>query len=300
MIGARSLSRSWLAACLALSLFAEPRTARASDASDRAAALFRQAQQAFERKNYAAAGAAFEQASELAPHAAAWLDAGESWELDGNLPRAAEDCDRALAVPGASEAHRREAIARLARLVPRIGTLEITASRMLVLTIDGGSPVTVPARRRVAPGHHELTVGDPARVIAIDVAAGETRALDVTPPAPLTPAPAREGATPSRSSAPPLATWIAFGAGGVATVAALALGSATLAARSDYTAAPDVERRDAFYRVRAMTNVAWAIAGAAAITGGVLWIIDARAEPRARVGVALGGGVAILAAETRF
>src|SRR6185295_7613407 len=71
--------------------------------NERAAALFKQAQLAFERKAFGAAATAFEEAAQLAPHPATWLDAGEARELDGNLPRAASDYDRALAIEDAPE-----------------------------------------------------------------------------------------------------------------------------------------------------------------------------------------------------
>src|SRR4051794_10118832 len=76
-----------------------------------AADSFRQGQTAFERREFAAAAAAFEQAGRLAPHPSAWLNAAEAWERADEPLRAADDCDAALAAPGLEQAHREEAAA---------------------------------------------------------------------------------------------------------------------------------------------------------------------------------------------
>src|SRR4051812_2488963 len=100
-------------------------TAHADDAAHkRAAESFRQAQAAFERRDFAAAAAAFEQAATFEPHPAPLLNAADAWERAGEPARAAEDCDRALAMPNASDAHRAEAGQCLERLAPKLATLD--------------------------------------------------------------------------------------------------------------------------------------------------------------------------------
>jgi tetratricopeptide (TPR) repeat protein len=276
---------------IAMTLLVVASGARAADDKDRARVLFQQAQQAFEQKNYAAAAAAFEEAAQLAPHPAAWLDAAEAWELDRELPRAAQDCDRALAMPDASETHRREAATRLARLLPSVATLEASdrAGSGLRVTMDGGPEEHVPTRFRLAPGRHVLAVlapsGTPAGRFDLDLAAGETRTQELTPAAPPpaagppplvaeAPLPVASAGEPGsrRMRSPPVASWIAFATSAAAVATAVVAGELTLSARTDFNQAPTFERRDHFYAMRTVTNVAWATAGGAAVVGVALWV----------------------------
>src|SRR5437868_2667472 len=71
----------------------------APDEHDRAAEIFRQAQAAFARREFSAAAAAFEQAASFENHPATLLNAAEAWEAVPDEVRAAEDCDRVLAMP---------------------------------------------------------------------------------------------------------------------------------------------------------------------------------------------------------
>lgn len=314
MIPARLLAST--AVVLALLMSASP--VRAGDGSERAGAIFKQAQQAFERKDYAAAAAAFEQAAQLAPHAAAWLNAGESWERDGNLARAAEACDRALALETLTEVHRREAEVCLRRLVPKVGTLDVRSARTVVVKIDGAQEVTVPVKHRIAPGKHELVVLDlassPMRSLVVEVARGETMLVDLTPPAappaparPLPPPPPPE--SPVRASAPPapepkrgppLVSFLAFGATVAAAMTGGIAGVMTLSARSNFNSDPTEKGRDDFYRARTVTNVAWAVAGVTAAAGVLVWTLDGPRGTSSRVGVAFGASGVTLAHETRF
>src|SRR5262249_30013942 len=136
---------------------------------------------------------AFEQAAFFAPHPAPLLNAEEAWEKAGEPARAAEDCDRVLAMEDATPDFRAEAEKRLAALVPRIATIDFSGPRTIVVRIDGGANIEIPARRRVAPGRHALAFVDltssRSKVSEVTLARGETRAVDVTAPTPL-PAPA--------------------------------------------------------------------------------------------------------------
>ena len=297
------------------------------DAHHRAAESFKQAQAAFQRGEFAAAGAAFEQAAYYEPHPAPLLNAEEAWEKAGELVRAAEDCDRVLAMASADEKFRAEANKRLASLTPQIGTIDFTGPRTMVVRIDASAEVNVPARRRLAPGHHALTVVDltssQSRRGEVDLKTGETRSLDVSPGAPLSgppapppltetppdapaaapapapavapaPAAASEPAPPS-TGADHTASWIALGGAGAAGVVAGIFGAVTLGARDDYNATPTPATRDAFHRDKAITNVAIAVAGIAAATGVVLWFAlpsTREGAPPATVGVSTDGVVA--------
>jgi hypothetical protein len=307
---------SLVALAIPLAALATPRPSRAADDTGRAATVFRQAQQAFGQKNYAAAAAAFEEAAQLVPHPSAWLNAAEAWELDGDLPRAAQDCDRALGMIDAAETHRREANARLARLVPRIATLQTidrSGGHGLRVTVDGGAEERVPTNDRLPPGKHVVVVldssGRPSRRVEVDVAQGETRIEDLTPPTAAPPPPdaaverAPAGPTPERpppGRGPSLASWIAFGTSAAASVTAIVAGELTLSARDDFDQAPTFERRDHFYAMRTLTNVAWTVGGGTAVIGVVLWALGPRQASRGTVGTALAEAGAWLVQGGRF
>src|SRR5438445_551534 len=132
-----------VAATAALCFFGATSPAFAGPATDdvhkRAAESFREAQAAFERREFAAAAAAFEQAARYEPHPAPLLNAADAWERVGDLARAAEDCDLVLAMPSLSEPSRADAERRLARLLPRVATLVVRGPRTALIRIDGGA-----------------------------------------------------------------------------------------------------------------------------------------------------------------
>jgi len=250
----------------------------------RASESFREAKAAFARGDFAAAAAAFEQAARLAPHPATWLNAAEAWERRGDLVHAAEDCDRARDVSGEDESYRREVDARLARVLAAVGTLEAAGPRALSIRVDGGDAQQLPARRRLAPGVH--------RVVTVDVATGRERAEEVTlranhvtrfdarafADAP----PAIRVADDRARPGPPAATWICFGLAGAFAVPATIFGVSTLAAKSDYDAAPSRDALDRFKRDRTLTDVSLAAALTALGVGTALWIIAPRRAPPPR------------------
>ena len=111
------------------------RAAPADDARARAAESFRQAQAAFERRDFAAAAAAFETAAGFAPHPAAWLSAADAWQRAGEPARAADDCERARDVPGLAEAstadhadYGHDAAQCIERVRGRVALLAVTVS----------------------------------------------------------------------------------------------------------------------------------------------------------------------------
>jgi hypothetical protein len=255
-------------------------------APQEAAERFREAQGAFARGEYVAAAAAFEEVARAEPHAAAWLNAADARERAGDYPHAAEDCDLASQVPSASEAHRAEAERRLARLLPRVATLELRGPRALLLRIDGMTEVHPPATRRLRPGAHVVAIDDLAtgqrRSEELRIEAGQSATLDVTPPpsaappaarpAPAVapgPEPAPERARPSTSA--PLAPWVALGVAGACVATAGVFGALTVGARDDYNARPSDETSDVFYRDRTITNVALGGALLAGVVAVLAW-----------------------------
>jgi hypothetical protein len=287
-----------------------PFSAQASQPGDdhaRAAESFREAQAAFERRDYAAAAAAFEQAAHYEPHPAPLLDAADAWERLGDYARAAEDCDRVLSMPGAPQESRADAERRLARLLSNVATLTFRGPRTVLIRIDGGTASPPTTKRRLAPGRHVVAIDDLAsqqnRVEEIVLAAGAEKVLDVTvappkadtPPVvekpPVVPPPRSAEAPPSSSSSTfsrvPLASWISLGLAGASGALAVTFSVMTMKSRDDYNHTPTIATRDAFYRNRLIANIGWGAAAALAATAVVIWQTS---DGGARVSVAPSKG----------
>lgn len=298
--------RANLSVLAGLALLVVPATASAdatSNARARAAESFRQGQAAFERREFAAAAAAFEAAAAFVPHPAALLSAADAWERAGEAARAAEDCDRARALPDVGDAsatdrvdYGHDATRCVDRLRRRVALLDVRGSGAVAVRIDGAAEQVLPVRHWVRPGHHVVTIVDldtsHAHTQDVAVTAGEERSIDVSAPAP-TPvsayAPTR-AATPSpapadRSHSLPTSAWIAFGVAAPACVAYGLFAFMTVGAKNDYDASPTASTRDAFYRDRTLADVTFGVAAVAAAAGVVLWLTAPAGEaPRAGLG----------------
>jgi len=331
------LRRSLLAFVLATTAFAPvvvTRPAHADvgapgpEARKRAAEAFAEGQAAFAQRDFLGAARRFEAAAAIAPHPATFLNASEAWEAAGKLERAAEACDRVLADPGAEARFTTAARARLARVEPRIGWLVVTSEPGIRVRIDE-EPEGGPRRLRVAPGRHVVTFvkrGGALDEHVVDVTASETVSVapladDAAHPAVVAPVAAPSGASSpagasssgasssgasssgtSPGSGPPLGSWVAFGAAGVAAGVGGAFGIVTLRARDDFDATPSASTRDAFYDNRTITNVAFVAAGVLAVTGAVVWLIapSSRSSEGARAAGRGGSPGAVLPGGFRF
>ncbi len=276
----------------------------APEGERRAAESFRQAQAAFARRDYAAAAAAFEKAAELNPHPAPLLDAAQAWVLAKDFVRAAEDCDRVLALPSLGEGFSRAARDELERILPRIATLHLDGPRTLAARVDEGPEVGVPTRKRMAPGHHTVVVVDLAstttRTLDVELAPGDARALDLTPASrPRIEDPVRPPAVAKsegrslheepRSGAVSglrAAAWISLGASAVAVGAATVFGIMTVESKNDYGAVPNTTTQSAFYRNRLVTNVTIVSACVGLGAGFVFWRLSPQPAPTRSVAVA--------------
>jgi hypothetical protein len=247
----------------------------------------------------------FERVAHLRRGRVTLLNAADAWERAGEIAHAADDCDRALAMPNVADAHRADAQKCIERLGPKLATLDFRGPSTIAVRVDGGAQLIVPIRRRVAPGHHAITVVDlgssQSRVVELDVKAGDARAVDVAPGAPPAPTqtepPPLPPPAPERSTGLPTSAWIAFGVGGVAAAVATTFGLFTLGAKSNFDNGDTAQSTaDTFHRDKAITNVAWIVAGAALATGAVIWI----ASPRTSLAVSPTAGGATLVGQVRF
>lgn len=270
-----------LAGPLLILLFASP--ARAEDA-ERAAERFEAAERAFEKRDFVTAAKAFEEAAELKPHPAAWLNAAEAWERAGEPALAAQNCERARALSEDDPLVNAEIDQRLDRLSPRLGRLRLRSNEALVASVDNEEFRAVPADRWVTPGRHVVEVSDVENTRRnkqeVRVAAGESKTLDLTldvHPEP-EPTPLTEFAVDQPSEepyrGPPALSWICFGVGGAATLTGIVLGGLTLQAQSTYDASPSPENAEVFFDRRRGTNVSWVIAAVAVGAGIAFWFVD--------------------------
>lgn len=159
------------------------------------------------------------------------------------------------------------------------------------------APVAQGTAVAVDPGAHRIkAAADGFTPTTLDVVAreGELRRavrvkLSPTPASPTAAAPnahdsgehdraERAPSPPEPPSAwgPPLAGVIAFGVAVVAGGVGVIYGVRTLGARDDFDANPTTATRDAFYDNRLVANVGFFTAGAAAIVGGVIWVVAPR------------------------
>jgi hypothetical protein len=285
MMMRRCSSAGLLAAWLVLTSGARaepsPREARASE-------LFQRGRSQFHAQDYAEAARTFEASTELSMHPVPLVNAAQAWKLAGDLPAAMRALDRALAMPNLEPHVRAEATSLAAEIAPRISTLVLEGDAALRLRVDGGDPLTAPARVRLSPGRHELVRIAPSGTVREDlvIAAGETVRLLLSDAPRSEPRESREAepSTPalgeSGVSAPPVGSYVSFGVAGVCAGGAVFFGLSTLDRRDAYRAGDDAAE-DAFYRDRVLTNVFAGAAITAAIVGGVLWIVGGRKQSTA-------------------
>jgi len=243
----------------------------------RAAESFQQGEVAFARKEFEKAAVAFELAGTFAPHPSAYLNAAEAWEKAGDFARAAQACARAIEIPHPDPSFHAEANKRLAALAPRVARVDLIGPAKMRVRVDASDPIVAPATRYLAPGHHEIVATDPdtgaSRSIPVDLSAGASRSVDVTPEDPN-----KKVAPPPRPLVP-LGTWISFGIAGAGAVVVGVLGGLTVDAQSSFEEAPTRESADRFYDLRLGTNVALGVTLAAVVAGAVVWIVDAATSP---------------------
>ncbi len=265
---------------LAIALLAMPALATSQTNEERASIAFEQAEQAFVRKDYLAAGAAFDEAAALAPHASVYLNAAEAWELADNPVRAVMACDQARARGPLNATQTAALDAILGRTRPRVARLRIEGDPTARVRIGNGEPELLPIERVFAPAVVELRIvwsngAEGARHVTL--AAGEERVEVIRDPSPTE----RPSPPPASGVSVPTATWVFFGIGAGAGALVGVLGGLTLDAQTTFNEEPTWAHADTFYAFRASTNVAIGLTGAALLTGAIIWVVDAAVAKRA-------------------
>ncbi|MEN9581002.1 MAG: hypothetical protein RJA70_4011 [Pseudomonadota bacterium] len=235
---------------------------------------FERARQAYNRREYADAAIAFEQAHALVPHGATAYNAAVAWEAIDRDARAANAFNEALILGGLREEDRLHADGGLRRLSLTLGLLEVTCPRDTRVSIDGGIFRACPFVAFVHPGRRELEVayedGRSQRVSALAVAGRrDPISLEEQWVA------RRRGdsdLSPTGSKVP----WgsVALVGAGVLAGGGLAFGTLGLQARNEFRGSglTDETLRSQAVQFRTLANIAFAGSLVLGTAGLVLWL----------------------------
>lgn len=240
----------------------------ADERVEEASSWFRQGEAAFRNGDPRAAADAFEQAHRLVPHGATVYNAGLAWAAAGEKARAAQAFAEAIERGGLSDAQSTDARKRLRQLRSALGRLRISAPDGATVDVAHILGATPPVSVFLEPGTHriEVTLADGQRLSQMhDVVLGDD---DVV----IRPSREESSVTVKPSSSRRTFGWIAVGGAAVLSGAGVYLGLEALKARDQFNDSghTDADAHDRAASMRLWTNVAWAAAGASAVTGIVL------------------------------
>jgi hypothetical protein len=257
---------------------------QATNSTDLAKQRFREATEAYNEGRYSAAASLFDAADRLAPHPSTRYNAATAWEQAGEAARAATGYEAAIAVASLDEARRKVAEERLTALKEGLGRVRVELPLGAFVTVDHVQHVPLPTTFYLLPGNYQLSVDyqGKERQTPLAVVAGEEQDVKLDypasePEAPTLPADALKPLPPAVPPADVWLTqktwgWIGVGAGVALGGAATVLGLRALAARERFVASgnTDADAHDEASDLRLATNIAWAGATVAGVTGLVL------------------------------
>ena len=271
-----------------LSLLAAPAAAenQATNSTELARQRFQEATEAYNEGRYLAAASLFDAADRLAPHPSTRYNAATAWEQAGEAARAATGYEAAIAVASLDEARRKVAEERLTALKEGLGRVRVQRPLGAFVTVDHVQHVPLPTTFYLLPGRYELTVDYQGKSTQspLAIAAGQDQDIDLGFPEPEPKAPVvpPQALQPVPSAPPPADLWLSqktwgwvgVGAGVALGGAAMVLGLRALAARDRFVASgnTDADARDDASDLRVATNVLWAGATVASVTGVVLML----------------------------
>jgi tetratricopeptide (TPR) repeat protein len=294
------------------------KASKTEDSAAMARRFFNAGQKAFAEGRFVEAAKAFLEAYRLKPHPAPLINAGDAWERAGESAQAARTYQRVLDMEDASEQDRADAVERLSQLNPKLGILELIGDPSIRVRVDedefkGGSRVYV------FPGEHKVTLLDVegAKLRTLEIAAGSSRSIDLET---LKPGKQQAADTGGATTIEPLQddaatkggirplTWAAFGLAAVGVGGAIYFGLQVNDAEESYNGEPNRDDYDRFNQNKLLTNVSIGVAGAGAVLGTVLLIVDlnrGKKQPPEPVGgapldLAPTRGGAVLFASGRF
>jgi hypothetical protein len=228
------------------------------------------AREAFDEGDFRQAAERFAEAHRLVPSAMTKYNEAQSWYRAGERPAAADAYEEALRIGTLDAGLTAKCRGRLAELEKGLGVLVVATPEGTKVSVGHAHFRTAPTRIHLEPGEHAveaITTGEQEHSRGVAVVAGETVHL-AFPEDPVT---AEEPLTFERQDpgqAQRIGGWVGVGLGGIAGIAAVALGASTLRAIGDFkeTGNTDAARRAEAVKLRAWTNAA---AVAAIVCGGV-------------------------------
>jgi hypothetical protein len=271
--------RAWLLVLIPIAVSAASLPARAQDAS----ALDKKARDAFERKDFAGAAEAFEEAYGFRPHPATKYNAAFAWEKAGEKARAADAYEAALNSDGLDAKRSEAARSRLSVLKPQLAYVIVEKPIGGTVTVEHVKDVPIPARIHLDPGSHLIVIrrsNGKKTDQQLALKAGSTTPIvveDDDSPALDAPLPEKKP-EPKKEAPPPVQDegscssctwgWVAIGGAVVAAGAGTYFGLKTLSANDDFEASErtDTDAHDRAVSSRTLSNVMF---GVAAVAGGV-------------------------------
>jgi hypothetical protein len=251
-----------------------------------AAALDKKARDAFERKDFAGAAEAFEEAYAFRPHPATKYNAALAWEKAQQPARAADAYEAALNADGLDAKRAEAARSRLSVLKPQLAYVLVEKPIGGTVSVEHAKEVPIPAHIHLQPGAHTLVIkrsngtkvekslslkAGTSTPVAVEGDSGELGTA-LTPPADKkepepTPEPPKKD-EPSGSCSSCTWGWVMIGGAVVAAGAGTYFGLRTLSANSEFEDSnrTDAEARDRAISSRTFSNVAF---GVAVVAGGV-------------------------------
>lgn len=231
-----------------------------------AAAEYEAGTEDFEDDDYEAALVHFRRAFEIQPYDAIRFNIGVCLERLGRFRDASEEFELAAESEELDDETRARAARFLARVLERLGTVEIRGSvDGAQVLIDGTPACVLPCTTRLDPGEHRLEVraddgGRGVRVIELD--RGEELAvwIDI------------EGASTSESSEGALGVlgWVGIGVAAAGAAAAIGFGIRTIALHDEFEAMPSQDLRTEGLTFQGLT---WTGIGVAVLGLG-LFVLD--------------------------
>ncbi len=244
--------------------------------------FFEAAQKAFDAGRYVDAARAFEDAFRIKPHPAPLINAGDAWEKAGEYAKAAQDFQRVLGLKQSTDQDKTDAIDRLSRLKPQLGTIELLGKADQRVSVDdnefkGGDRVFV------FPGKHKVTLldVDGAKLRSLNVAAGTVRSVELSTLKPTEEerrkandehGGADHGATHGGGIRP--LTWVAFGVGVVGAAGTVVFGLQANSAYDSYNASPNRDDYDRFNQDKLITNISLGVGVVGVGVGTILLVGD--------------------------
>ncbi|MFK7985405.1 MAG: PEGA domain-containing protein [Sandaracinaceae bacterium] len=253
-----------------------------ADATARARRLYGEAQGLFDRGQFAQAEVRFRAAYEAVPNPVVLRAIAAAQERQGNTTGAAESYRAYLeASPEASDRAEVEATIREIEARPSTMTINSTPPGAQVVLDGTDSQQRTPSTLQIAGGEHQLELhleGYSPHRQAFTAQPGARARLDITlQPGQDEPVGSggNSGGGGGGSADPSIGVWVLAGVAAAGLVSGTAFGFVALSEQSSFDDQPDADTADRGETFALIADISFGVAAAAAITGIVLYIVEA-------------------------